>query len=318
MSAELKIYVVGIGGRGLNALTAVKRRGIPVKTIGVDTDSSALSIAKCDDKLLIGEDITKGRSTAGAMELGRRAMEAQAYKIVEKVADGEVVVIISGLGGGTGSGGHPVLVEKIKESYPDKLVISFVTIPFKTESSNRINNAKMALSTIIDLSDVTVVHFNDKLKEKYPTLPLVRAYRILDNKIEASLQAILGLQSIKPIPGVINVDFSSFKAIAMKSGLGLINVKEAAGVLEAFKEAMKEEFCDIDITGSKGAVVYIEGTETALQTSDIYDISGTLTSTYNIQVVYFGFKPSWELTQPRVAFIVTGVKSESVRKFLEE
>jgi len=318
MAAELKIYVVGIGGRGLNALTAIKRRGIPVKTIGIDTDSSALSVAKCDEKLLIGEDLTKGRSTAGVMEIGRKAMEALAYKIVEKVADGEVVVLISGLGGGAGSGGHTVLVESIKERFPEKLVISFVTIPFKTESGNRINNAKMALSTIIDISDVTVVHFNDLLKEKYPSLPLVRAYRILDNKIEESLRAILGLQNIKPIPGVVNVDFNSFKAIAMRSGLGLINVKEAASVLSAFKEALKEEFCDIDVTGCKGAVVYIEGSETALQTSDIYDISGTLTSTYGIQVVYFGFKPSWELTQPKVAFIATGVKSESVRKFLEE
>ena len=163
----MKISVIGIGGRGLNALNNIALDIKDLVSIAVDTDSLALKTAKARHIIQAGE----GRSTAGSMELGRKAVEALTPKIIERIEGSEVVVVISGLGGGTGSGGHPVVIEAIK-SQMDALVLSFVTVPFRTEALPRINNAKAVLPQIIELSDMTIVHFNDKLKEKHPSMAL--------------------------------------------------------------------------------------------------------------------------------------------------
>ncbi|RLE93200.1 MAG: hypothetical protein DRN04_08000 [Thermoprotei archaeon] len=308
----MKISVIGIGGRGLNALNNIALDIKDLTTIAVDTDSLALKTAKAKYVLQVGE----GRSTAGSMELGRKAVENLVPKIVERIEGSELVVVISGLGGGTGSGGHSVLVENIK-SQLDTLVVSFVTIPFRTEALPRINNAKTALPQIIESSDMTIVHFNDKLKEKHPTMALPRAYRTLDKLIANAIYVLKALDQITPIPGLMNVDFNVFKSIAVKSGLGFIGLGEGLNVREAFIKACESPYCELNFKDARGAIVVVESTETALSTSDIFDIQGTITSKYNVVNAYFGFKPTWAVQSPKVGFIATNVKSDMVTKFIE-
>ncbi|RLE99070.1 MAG: hypothetical protein DRJ63_06455 [Thermoprotei archaeon] len=308
----MKISVIGIGGRGLNALNNIALDIKDLVSIAVDTDSLALKTAKARHIIQAGE----GRSTAGSMELGRKAVEALTPKIIERIEGSEVVVVISGLGGGTGSGGHPVVIEAIK-SQMDALVLSFVTVPFRTEALPRINNAKAVLPQIIELSDMTIVHFNDKLKEKHPSMALPRAYRMLDKYIANAIYVLRSLDQITPIPGLMNVDFNVFKSIATKSSLGFIGLGEGTRVPEAFKKACESPYCDVDFANARGAVVVVESAETALSTSDIFDIQGIITTKYNVTNAYFGFKPTWTVHAPKVGFIATNIKSNMVSKFIE-
>ncbi len=314
--ARLKGAVVGIGGAGCSMINNLRRLGITeMKLIAVNTDVASLRSIKADYKFLAGESFLGGRS-ARTIENGRRAMEEVADRVITAIGDSELVFILSGLGGGAGTGGHIALLEYLKDRMKEALTISFVTLPFSSEGEVRIRNAQLGLSEILDLSDVTLVAFNDVLRQKYPNLPLVRAYRIVDQRIADIIRGIWALQQLDPLPGMPNVDFAVMKNLAKNSGLGMAGLGEGSNVKVAFEAAIQDPFGDADIRGCKGIVGYIEGPETLISTESITYVQESLTRNLRIPESYFGLKPGMEMHRSKIFVFAFSAKSRMVETYL--
>lgn len=315
-TSQLKLAVVGIGGAGCNMITNIKRTGFSdAKLIAVNTDAASLSATKADHKVLAGESFLGGRS-ARTIENGKKAMEAVKENLVSMLSDRELIVLLAGLGGGAGTGGIVTLAETIKESLPNALTISYVVIPFASEGEVRINNAKYGLSEIIDLSDVTWVAFNDVLKRKFTNVPLTRAYKMMDDRLFNVVRGLASLQNLSPLPGMQNVDFAIMKELAKGSGLGYAGFGEGRTAREAFESSLVDPFGDADHKGAKGVVGILESTETAVSVEGMTYVQDVLTTNLGIPEVYFGLKPSIEMTTPKVTVYTFGVKSRMVEDFL--
>lgn len=316
VSAPLKLAVVGIGGAGCNMITNIKRTGFSeAKLVAVNTDAASLGATKADHKVLAGESFLGGRS-ARTVENGRKAMESVKENLISLLSDREVILLLAGLGGGAGTGGIVTLAEAIKESLPNALTISYVVVPFSSEGEVRINNARYGLSEVIDLSDVTWVAFNDVLKRKYTNVPLTRAYKMMDDRLFNVVKGLASLQNLSPLPGMQNVDFAVMKEIAKGSGLGYSGFGEGRTTREAFEGSLVDPFGDADLKGAKGVVGILESAETAVSVEGMTYVQDVLTNNLGIPEVYFGLKPSIEMTSPKVTVYVFGVKSRMVEDFL--
>jgi len=312
----VKAAIVGIGGAGCNVVTNLSRLGLTgFKLIAVNTDAASLRESKANYKVLIGDRFLGGRS-ARTMENGKKAMEEDIERVTSLMGDNELVVLISGLGGGSGTGGHIVLAEELRKREKDVLLVSIAIIPFSSEGERVLKNAQLGLAEVLDSSDLTLVYFNDKLREKYPDMPLVRAYRLMDSWIASVLGGIYGLQAIQSLPGMMNVDFAVMKDVAKNSGLGYAGMAEAQTTEEALKESVNDPFGDADISGCKAFVGYVEGPQTRISVSSITKVQELLTNNMKIPEIYFGLKPSWEMSKPRVFALALGVRSKMVDEFL--
>ena len=312
----VRAAIVGIGGAGCNVVTNLSRLGLAgFKLIAVNTDAASLKESKADYKVLIGDRFLSGRS-ARTVENGKKAMEEDIDRVISLIKGNELVILVSGLGGGSGTGGHIVLAEELRKSEKDALLVSIAIIPFSSEGERVLKNAQIGLAEVLDSSDLTLVYFNDKLKEKFPDMPLIRAYRIMDSWIASILEGIYGLQAIQPLPGMINVDFAVMKEAAKSSGLGYAGVAEAQTTEEALEECLNDPFGDADVRGCKALVGYIEGSQTRISVSNITKVQEFLTNNLKIPEIYFGLKPSWEMSKPRVFALALGVKSKMVDEFL--
>lgn len=315
-AAPLKLAVVGIGGAGCNMITNIKRTGFSeAKLIAVNTDAASLNATKADHRVLAGESFLGGRS-ARTVENGRKAMESVKENLVSLLSDRELIVLLAGLGGGAGTGGIVTLAEAIKENLPNALTISYVVVPFSSEGEVRINNARYGLSETIDLSDATWVAFNDVLKRKYTNVPLTRAYKVMDDRLFNVIKGLASLQNLSPLPGMQNVDFAVMKEIAKGSGLGYSGFGEGRTTREAFESSLIDPFGDADLKGAKGVVGILECAETAVSVEGMTYLQDVLTSNLGIPEVYFGLKPSIEMTSPKVTVYVFGSKSRMVEDFL--
>lgn len=315
-AAPLKLAVVGIGGAGCNMITNIKRTGFSeAKLVAVNTDAASLNATKADHRVLAGESFLGGRS-ARTVENGRKTIESVKENLISLLSDREVIVLLAGLGGGAGTGGIVTLAEAIKESLPNALTISYVVVPFSSEGEVRINNAKYGLSEVIDLSDVTWVAFNDVLKRKYTNVPLTRAYKMMDDRLFSVVKGLASLQNLSPLPGMQNVDFAVMKEMAKGSGLGYSGFGEGRTTREAFESSLVDPFADADLKGAKGVVGILECAETAVSVEGMTYLQDVLANNLGIPEIYFGLKPSIEMTSPRVTVYVFGVKSRMVEDFL--
>ena len=315
--AVLKIAVLGIGGCGCNTITNLERTGIDVPTVAVNTDAAVLYKTKAKYRVLIGEAVTRGRGSAGSPALGREIMSREAEKVIANVRDAELYILTAGLGGGTGTGGILALTEYIKENMKDKLVWTVVTTPFSSEGAERIRNAKVALAELLDLADVVLVNFNDILKQKMGSRSLQQAFREMDKHLVTVITALTSLQYTEPTPGLVNVDFSNVERLTRRSGLGFVGVGQGSRLLSAFENALEQNYCEADLTGAKGAIVYMEGTQAMLKTSEVDEITNLLTSKYGISTIFWGVRYNWKLYNPRVMLLAAGVKSSLVDQYLE-
>lgn len=313
---ELTTSIVGIGGAGTNMVNNLKRSGMTAaRLIATNTDAASLKAAKLDYKFLVGEDFLGGRS-AVSVENGTKAMEDGYERLLGALSETELIILLSGLGGGAGTGGHTVLAERLKERFTDSMLISAVTLPFSTEGEKRVKNAQQALPSIIDSSDVALVNFSDVLKEKHLSMPLLRAYKMMDNRMAGIVLGIVGLQALDPLPGLPNVDFAMFKSLARDSGLGHIGIAEGSTLREALERTFADPYGDADITGARGAAAYVEGSHPRISVAGLSGLQKRLTEDYRISEAYFGLKPSWEFARPKVVLFALGVKSNMVDDYI--
>ena len=314
--ATIRMGVMGIGGCGNNTINNLKRSGIEIMTIAVNTDAAVLGKTKADVHILIGESIVRGRGSAGSPELGRQIAEDDMDSMINPLRDKELIVLMAGMGGGTGTGALPAVAEALKERYKDKIVIGVTTLPFSSEGPSRVRNAQWGLSQTLDVCDMTLVQSNDLLKERAGNLPISAAFREMDKVLLDTIYGVVGLQGIVPTPGLVNLDYSNFAALVRASGLGYIGVGREQGTIAAFQTALKANYSNADIRNARGALIYLEGNQTLLRMTDLERIPNILNKEYGISMIFWGIKPNWRVRGLQAMLVATGVKSPLVEQYL--
>ncbi|RSN70882.1 hypothetical protein D9Q81_00295 [Candidatus Korarchaeum cryptofilum] len=319
-ATEAKINIVGIGGCGNNIISAFyKKFPKNVKTIAVNTDSAVLKKTDADEKVLIGRYTHKGRGAQGVPDIGREAMEEDIETVLRALDENvDIVIGIAGMGGGTGSGGLPVLMREIGLRNKETIKISVVTLPMREEGEERKRNAQFSLKETLETSDVTVVNANDLAMEKAKSVDLNYAFSMVNRKIERSIYALVKMQSSETGPGYVNVDLSNFARISYQSGLGFIGVGRGRYIFEAFDDALQDDYAKSDLTEAKGAIIYFEGKSVDLRVDQMREATDILSRRYRIPTVFMGVRPTFEYPDVRVNLLVTQVRSHYVDDFLAE
>ena len=256
-----RIRVVGIGGSGKNAINHMissKVRG--VEFIAVNSDAQDLHRSLAKRKIHIGKNLTRGLGTGMNPELGKRAAEETRQEIQEALSGSDMVFITCGMGGGTGTGASAIIAKIAKEV--GALVIAVVTKPFSFEGAQRKDIAERGLSELKKEVDAFIVIPNDKLLSIVDTHTSAKnAFAMCD---EILRQAVEGVSDIITTPGDINTDFNDIKAIMEGAGPSLMGIGIAEGddrAREAAKQAVNSPLLDVSISGAKGILFVIAGSD---------------------------------------------------------
>ncbi|MGQ0678056.1 MAG: cell division protein FtsZ [Actinomycetota bacterium] len=253
------IKVVGIGGGGVNAVNRMIDAGLKgVEFIAVNTDAQALLMSDADVKLDIGRDLTRGLGAGADPELGRQAAEAHRDEIEEVLRGADMVFVTAGKGGGTGTGGAPVVAEIAKSL--GALTIGVVTRPFAFEGRRRSVNAEQGIMKLKDRLDSLITIPNDRLLQVCDeTTSVLEAFRMAD---EVLLQGVQGITNLITTPGLINLDFADVKAIMLNAGSSLMGIGNARGedrAVLAAQNAVSSPLLEASIDGARGVLISISG-----------------------------------------------------------
>ncbi|EKD94178.1 MAG: hypothetical protein ACD_27C00016G0005 [uncultured bacterium] len=255
-----KIKVIGIGGGGNNAVSSMITTGKikGVEFVAVNTDSQALLNNPAGVKLQIGENLTKGLGSGADPEIGHQAAEESREKIKELLVDTDMVFITAGMGGGTGSGGAPLVAELAKEA--GALTVAVVTKPFAFEGIRRMSVADDALEELKEKVDTLIVIPNQKLLDVVDKkMTLQEAFRVADSVLG---QGVQGISDLITVPGLINVDFADVRAIMTDAGTALMGVGMGTGenrAQMAARTAISSPLLEVKIDGARGILFNITG-----------------------------------------------------------
>ncbi len=256
-----RIRVVGVGGSGKNAINhmiASKVRGVEFVAVNSDAQDLHRSLAK--RKIHIGKNLTRGLGTGMNPELGKRAAEETRQEIQEALSGSDMVFITCGMGGGTGTGASAIIAKIAKEV--GALVIAVVTKPFSFEGAQRKDIAERGLAELKKEVDAFIVIPNDKLLAIVDTNTTAKsAFAMCD---EILRQAVEGVSDIITTPGDINTDFNDIKAIMEGAGPALMGIGIAEGderAKEAAKQAVNSPLLDVSISGAKGILFVVAGSD---------------------------------------------------------
>ena len=264
----VSIKVVGVGGGGGNAVDRMVQSGMKsVEFISINTDNQALLRSQATYKLHIGDKLTRGKGAGGNPEKGQRAAEESRDEIAAALKGTDMVFITAGMGGGTGTGGAPVVAEIAHEM--GVLTVGIVTKPFNFEGRRRMEQAEMGVTALREHVDALLVIPNERLKlisdEK---ITLQNAFSAADNVLKQGVQSISDLVNI---PGVVNLDFADVTAIMKDAGYAHMGVGAASGKDKArlaAEAAIASPLLETSINGAKGVIVNI----TASPDIDLDDI----------------------------------------------
>ncbi len=254
-----RIKVVGVGGSGKNAVNhMVKSKVRGVEFLAVNTDAQDLHQSLAHKKIRIGKGLTKGLGTGMNPELGRQAAEETRDEILEALKGADMVFVTCGMGGGTGTGGAPVVAQAAKSQ--GALTIGVVTRPFAFEGAERARLAESGLSRLRDSVDALIIIPNDKLLSVVSKdTSFLSAFSMCD---EVLRHAVEGISDLITMPGVINVDFADVKSIMQNAGSALMGIGHAEGesrAEEAAKTAISSPLLDVSINGARGVLFAIAG-----------------------------------------------------------
>ncbi len=252
---KAKIMVVGIGGAGCNTVTRLTEMGVSgADIIAMNTDAKHLAITKAHKKLLIGKDTTKGLGAGGYPQIGEKAAIEQRTQIKQLLEGADLVFITAGMGGGTGTGGAPVVAEIAKSL--GAIVVGAVTMPFKMEGT-RIQKAEDGLSKLRQVTDTVVVIENQKLLEYAGSMPLAQAFALADELISMMIK---GITETITIPSLVNLDFADVKTIMKCGGVSAICIGESDSqqrIKDAVLKALNHPLLEVDYTGAAGALIHV-------------------------------------------------------------
>jgi cell division protein FtsZ len=253
------IKVVGIGGGGVNAVNRMIEVGLKgVEFIAINTDAQALLMSDADVKLDVGRDSTRGLGAGANPEIGKRAAEDHAEEIEAAIKGADMVFVTAGEGGGTGTGGAPV-VARIARSL-GALTIGVVTRPFKFEGRNRSSQADHGIQALRDEVDTLIVIPNDRLLSiSDPNVSLLDSFRQADQVLH---QGVSGITDLITTPGLINLDFADVKSVMSDAGSALMGIGSARGehrAAVAAESAVSSPLLEASIEGARGVLLSIAG-----------------------------------------------------------
>ncbi len=253
------IKVVGIGGGGVNAVNRMIELGLRgVEFIAINTDAQALLMSDADVKLDVGRELTRGLGAGADPEVGRRAAEDHAEEIEEALAGADMVFVTAGEGGGTGTGGAPV-VARIAKSI-GALTIGVVTKPFGFEGKRRSAQAEIGVAQLKSEVDTLIVVPNDRLLEISDRgISMLEAFATADQVLLAGVQ---GITDLITTPGLINLDFADVKSVMQGAGSALMGIGSARGADRAIKAAelaVASPLLEASIDGAHGVLLSIQG-----------------------------------------------------------
>jgi cell division protein FtsZ len=253
------IKVVGIGGGGVNAINRMIEVGLKgVEFIAVNTDAQALLMSDADVKLDVGRELTRGLGAGADPEVGKKAAEDHAEEIEEVLKGADMVFVTAGEGGGTGTGGAPVVARIAKGL--GALTIGVVTRPFTFEGRRRANQAETGIAQLREEVDTLIVIPNDRLLSISDRgVSMLDAFRSADQVL---LSGVQGITDLITTPGLINLDFADVKSVMSGAGSALMGIGSARGedrAVQAAELAISSPLLEASIDGAHGVLLSIQG-----------------------------------------------------------
>jgi cell division protein FtsZ len=254
------IKVVGVGGGGTNAITRMVESGLSgVEFVAVNTDAQALLMAEADVKIHIGSKATRGLGAGADPVVGEAAAHESRDELKEALKGADMVFVTAGEGGGTGTGGAPIVAELAKEEL-DALTVGVVTRPFSFEGRRRAEQAQRGITNLADQVDTLIVIENDRLLQVVEKrTSIVEAFRMADDILR---QGVQGITDLITIPGLINLDFADVRTIMRDAGSALMGIGIAAGenrAAEAARTAVSSPLLEASIEGATGVLLNVTG-----------------------------------------------------------
>ena len=255
----VNIKVIGVGGGGNNVVNRMVKSGAKgVDFVAINTDKQALNVSSANYKIQIGEKLTHGQGAGSDPEVGRKSAEESRNQIAKALENTDMVFITAGMGGGTGTGGAPIVAEIAKEL--DILTVAVVTKPFGFEGARRMRAAEAGIEELKDRVDSLVIIPNDRLKHATDQkITFANAFEIADDVLRQAVQSISDL--IRDT-GFINLDFADVTAVMKNAGMAHMGVGRAAGkgkAEEAAKMAISSPLLETSIAGARGVLINITG-----------------------------------------------------------
>lgn len=311
-----KIKVVGVGGGGGNALSRMIAANIKgVNFIAINTDAQDLHHSGAPQKIHVGKNLTRGLGAGMNPEIGRQAAEENRDEIQEALKGSDLVFITCGLGGGTGTGGAPVVAQAAKDS--GALTIAVVTKPFTFEGAQRRQIAEDGLDILREKVDTIITIPNDKILDIIDrNTSIVDAFNTVDDVLR---QGVQGISDLITIPGLVNVDFADVKAIMQNAGPALIGIGKGSGedrALSAAKSAINSPLLEISIDGARGVLFNVSGGPD-LSMSEINDAAKIITESIdpNARVIFGAVvDESLKKGEIKVTVVATGFSSMMAKK----
>ncbi len=253
------IKVVGIGGGGSNAVSRMVEAGMSgVEFVAVNTDAQALLMTDADVKIHIGSRTTRGLGAGADPRLGMEAAQESRDELKEALKGADMVFVTAGEGGGTGTGGAPVVAEIGREL--DALTVGVVTRPFAFEGRLRAEQAEVGIQNLRDNVDTLIVIENDRLLQVVErTTPVTEAFRMVDDILR---QGVQGITDLITVPGLVNLDFADVRTIMRDAGSALMGIGIAQGenrAVEAARAAISSPLLETSLDGATGILLNITG-----------------------------------------------------------
>ncbi len=253
------IKVVGVGGGGTNAVSRMVDAGLKgVEFLAVNTDAQALLMCEADVKLHVGAKVTRGLGAGANPEVGFQAAMESRDELKEALKGADMVFVTAGEGGGTGTGGAPVIAEIAREL--GSLTVGVVTRPFTFEGQKRSDQAEEGIKRLRDKVDTLIVIPNDRLLsvvEKRTSI--IEAFRMADDILR---QGVQGITDLITIPGLVNLDFADVRTIMSDAGSALMGIGIASGegrAAEAARTAVSSPLLEASVEGATGILLNITG-----------------------------------------------------------
>jgi cell division protein FtsZ len=312
------IKVVGVGGGGTNAVNRMVDAGLGgVEFIAVNTDAQALLMADADVKIHIGSQETRGLGAGADPAVGQAAAQESRDELKEALKGADMIFITAGEGGGTGTGGAPIVAELGREL--DALTVGVVTKPFAFEGRRRAEQAEVGIQNLRDRVDTLIVIENDRLLQVVEKkTPVTEAFRIADDILR---QGVQGITDLITVPGIVNLDFADVRTIMRDAGSALMGIGVASGenrAAEAARTAVSSPLLEQSVDGATGILLNVTG-GSALGLFEVNEAAEVVTGAADANAnVIFGAVIDDSLgDEVRVTVIATGFGAQRRRRRTE-
>jgi cell division protein FtsZ len=309
------IKVVGVGGGGTNAVNRMVDAGLRgVEFIAVNTDAQALMMCDADRKIHIGSKATRGLGAGADPVVGQAAAHESRDELKEVLKGADMVFVTAGEGGGTGTGGAPIVAEIAREL--DALTVGVVTRPFAFEGRRRAEQASFGIQELRDRVDTLIVIENDRLLQVVERrTSIVDAFRMADDILR---QGVQGITDLITIPGLVNLDFADVRTIMRDAGSALMGIGAASGenrAAEAARAAVSSPLLEGSIEGATGILLNITG-GTEIGLFEVNEAAEVVTGAadQNANVIFGAVIDDGVGDEVRVTVIATGFGGERRRR----